>query len=123
MNVKAPRHHADHRVAPTRSPSRHLFTEHAGITAKSALPQPVTNNDGSRRVALDDDLVGFKPSAEQRLDAEYIERLKVHLLEPDAFGSVRTRHRKADETEKPKCGSIECAAVSLPVLDPVLGQA
>src|SRR5262245_20966365 len=123
MDVDALRHHADHRVAPTRGPSWHLFPEHAGIAAKCALPKSVTDDDRSRGVALNNDFVRFKPSAEKRLDSEDVERLIVHLLEPDAFGSIRTRHRKADKTEKPECDSVKGAGVSLPVLDPILGQA
>src|SRR5262245_17257452 len=120
MDVEALRHDADYGVAPTRGPSRHLFPENSGISAKRALPQSVTDDDRSRCVALNDDLVRFKPSAEKRLDAQNVERLVVHLLEPNAFRSIRTRHRKADKTEKPECDSVKSAAVSLPLVDPIL---
>src|SRR5262245_49353540 len=96
MRVEAFRRLTDHDFAPTSGPSRQPFSDDVGVAAKQTLPQTVADDRGLRRVPLNDDFVGLKPPAENWLDTENFEGMKIDLLQSDSFGSGGHGERRVD---------------------------
>ena len=94
VDIEPARHDADDDVSPSGREAGQLLADHIRIAAENTLPHPVADHDGLGGVSLNDDFVGLKPPADQRLHTQQRQRVEVHLLQQHALGSARTGHRE-----------------------------